>query len=75
MPKWDETSITVSFAPDTVVNSNGKYLYKPEEGVTFLSNYRSYEDIFEKRLPGLAWWKRGIHTFKGIVSIRVRKIL
>ena len=37
-----------SFPNDSVINSNGKFKYNPEEEVTFLAYFRHYEEVFQK---------------------------
>ena len=36
------------FSQESVINSVGKFIYKPEEEVTFEAYFRRYESIFEK---------------------------
>ena len=38
------------FSQDSVINSIGEFLYKPDEQVTFREYIRRYEEIFQKRL-------------------------
>ena len=37
-----------SFMPDAIANSIREFIYNPDEGISFQTNYRRYEGIFQK---------------------------
>ena len=64
--KTTEEKTSDSFTTDTITNSISKFIYNPDEGITFHIYYRRYKGIFKK---DCSYWND-----KKILRLLLRKL-